>query len=92
MEHRSLLWSGHLAVLVLLAEGLWWLIGVNTGKLGYELGITLIAMTCLVVNHFRWMRLVKSMNDKTACEKVDLIIVAHYLIFIMVISMVNFNR
>jgi hypothetical protein len=92
MKHLYMLWTGHLAVLILLAGGFWWLFGEMPGLPDYKLVIFLIAVTCLVLNHFRWWNLVKKIHEKDVLDKVDLLEVVNYIIFILGLALVDFHR
>ena len=87
MKHKYLLWTGHLAAVLLLAGGVWWLMGDASGMPDYKMVIALAAMTALVVNHLRWWNLSREIGDRNILEKVDLLVVANYMIFILAFSL-----
>ncbi len=92
MKHTYMIWTGHLAVLILLAGGIWWLLSEMPGLPDYKLAVLLIAMTCLVLNHFRWWNLGKRIQEKDILDKIDLGALTHYLILILILSMADFHR
>ena len=71
MKHRYMLWTGHGFVLLLLGEGIGWLVGNIRGMPEFSLLLVLAAMTFLVLNHFRWWALGKNVDDSTTIAKVD---------------------
>jgi len=92
MNHRYMLWSGHLAVLILLAGGFWWLTEQMPGMPDSKLIVALVAMTALVFNHHRWWSLGKKVSEKDILDKIDLLVVANYCILVLVLSLVSFRR
>lgn len=83
MKHRYMLWTGHGFVLLLLGEGIRWLVGNIRGMPEFSLLLVLAAMTILVLNHFRWWALGKNVDDSATIAKVDTLVVANYCILVL---------
>ena len=92
MKHRYMLWGGHLAVLALLACGLWWLIPAMPGMPDYRIFIALVAMTSLVFNHVRWWMLSRQVDEKEILDKIDLLVMANYCTVALILSLVEFGK
>jgi len=92
MRHRYMLWTGHLGVLLLLAGGLHWLLGEMPGMKDYKMMAALVAMTCLVFNHFRWWGLSKRIEEEDILGKIDLVVMVNYCIFALILALANFRR
>ena len=84
MNHRTMLWAGHLFALALLVEGIGWLTGNIRGLSEFRLFLILAAMTCLVINHLRWWTLGNKVDDKTILAKIDMLVVGNYCILVFV--------
>ena len=83
MNHRYMLWTGHLFVLLLLGQGIEWLTGNIRGLPEFRLLLVLAAMTCLVINHLRWWTFGNKVDDRTILARVDMIVVANYCILVL---------
>jgi len=92
MKNRKMLWAGHLFALILLGDGVRWLVGNMRDLSDLNLLIALAAMTGLVLNHCRWWLLSRQTDDKVIFAKIDLLMVANYCIFILVLQLVHFGR
>ena len=91
MMHRNLLWAGHLFVLILLGDGVRWLIGNIRGLPEFNLLLVLGAMSLLVVNHVRWWSLGKTADESTTL-KIDTLVVANYCVLILLVALVNLRK
>jgi len=87
-----MLWIGHLFVLILLADGVQWLVGNMRGLSDYRLLLALAAMTGLILNHCRWWILGNKEEDKHILDKIDPFIVANYCILVLVLQLFHFHR
>lgn len=92
MKHRNMLWAGHLFVLILLADGVQWLVGNVRGLSDYRLLLALAAMTGLILNHCRWWILGKRADNKEILDKIDPLILANYCIFVLVLQLFHFHK
>jgi len=52
----------------------------------------LVAMTCLVFNHFRWWGLSKRIEEEDILGKIDLVVMVNYCIFALILALANFRR
>jgi len=89
--HRKMLWAGHVFMLILLGDGVRWLIGNIRGLPEFSLVLVLGAMSLLVVNHIRWWSLGKTVDESTTL-KIDALIVANYCILVLLLGLVDFQR
>jgi hypothetical protein len=92
MKNGKIIWSGHVLALVLFALGLWWLSGDMARMPDYRLWIALVAITGLVLNHFRWWALSGDIEDKDISAKLNRLIISNYLIFLLVFALVDFRH
>jgi hypothetical protein len=53
--------------------------------------MALAVMTILALNHFRWWTLSKKVDEKEIAEKIDVLMVANYCIFILALVLVSFH-
>ena len=90
MMHRNMLWAGHLFVLILLGDGVRWLVGNIRGLPEFSLLLVLAAMSLLVVNHLRWWSMGKTVDEKTSL-KIDGLVMANYCILVLIVALVNFR-
>ena len=90
MMHRNMLWAGHLFVLILLGDGVRWLVGNIRGLPEFSLLLVLAAMSLLVVNHLRWWSMGKTVDENTSL-KIDGLVMANYCILVLIIALVNFR-
>jgi hypothetical protein len=89
MRHHYLVWTGQFLVIVNTAFGIWWLFNHIHGMPDYRLFLALTAMTGYVLNHFRWRKLRRKMEDPDLLEKFDHFVVVNYSIFLIIISLVG---
>jgi hypothetical protein len=92
MKHRNMLWAGHLFVVILLADGVMWLVANIRGLPDLNLFLALAAMTGLVLNHLRWWFLDKKVDNKEILKKIDPLMVANYCILILVLQLFRFHK
>ena len=92
MRSRYLMWIGHSLVLVLLVFGFWWLSSHMAGMPDYRLFIALVAMTGLVLNHFRWWVLSRQVEDTNTLIKLNHLIVSNYLILLLAFALVDIGN
>ncbi len=91
MNHRYMFWTGHVFVLILLGEGIRWLVGNIRGLPEFNLLLVLAAMTVLVLNHFHWWNLGKKIENDATLEKVDGLVLANYCILVFVFGLLSFH-
>lgn len=91
MKHRCMLWAGHLFLFVILADGIQWLTQSIRSISSFSLFLALAAMTILALNHFRWWTLSKKVDEKEIADKIDVLMVANYCIFILVLVLASFH-
>ena len=91
MSHRYMLWAGHVFVLLLLGEGIRWLVGNIRGMPEFNLLLVLAAMTGLVLNHFRWWNLGRKISDNATLAKIDGLVLANYCILVFVLELSSFR-
>jgi hypothetical protein len=89
MQARYMVWTGHFLALVLMAFGLWWLIGHLSGLPGHKLVAALAALTGFVFNHIRWSGMGKTVNAQEVFEKINLLVVANYVVLLLVLALVD---
>jgi hypothetical protein len=87
-----MVWIGCFLALVLIAFGLWWLIGHVSGMPGYKLVIVLAALTGFVFNHLRWWGLSRKAYEPDTFEKISILIVSNYVVLLLVLALVDFHR
>jgi len=92
MRPHSMLFAGHLLGFISIMLGLWWLAGNLAGLQDYKLVIALAAVTGLVMNHFRWWRLGRKIQDMDALDKVNYLVVSNYLVMILLFVLLDFKQ
>jgi uncharacterized membrane protein YidH (DUF202 family) len=91
MKHRCMLWAGHLFLFTILADGIQWLTQSIRSLSSFGLFIALAAMTILVFNHFRWWTLSKKVDEKEIADKIDVLIVTNYCIFVLALILMSYH-
>ena len=92
MKDHFRLWTSHLLGLFLLLLGVWWLMENISGMPDYKLVVALAAMTGFVLNHFRWHKLVKKLDNFDMYKSINALVVSHYLILLFILAMVDFRK
>jgi hypothetical protein len=92
MRQRYMGWTSNFLVIALLALGVWWLILHIAGMPDYRLLVGLVAVTGLVLNHFRWRKLAGEIGDPGLLEKIHYIMVANYLVMLLAFVLADFRR
>lgn len=84
-----MLWTGHLTGFIVILFGLWWL-SVNISDLpDYKLIAALAAVTGLILNHFRWWRLGKKLENLEIFDNVNYLVVTNYLVFLLLFVLLD---
>jgi hypothetical protein len=89
MKSSYLVWTGHFLALVLVLFGFWWLSEHLSGMPYYKLAVALVAMTGLILNHFRWASFGGKVNDQETYEKINLLVVSNYLVLLLAFMLVD---
>lgn len=87
MKHRNMIWAGHVFLLILLADGVRWILENMRALSDYRLLLVMAAMTGLVLNHCRWWILGNRIEDKQFLDKIDPLILANYCIMVLVLQL-----
>ena len=92
MRLRYMEWAGHFLGFVLVLFGIWYLSGHLSAMPDYKLIVSLVAMTGLILNHFRWRNLTKKIKDAETFDRINLLVVSNYLLWLLAFVLVDFYR
>jgi hypothetical protein len=84
MKYRWTLWSGHLLLLILLADGIQWLVHNYPRISDFNLFLALAATIVIVINHFRWLTICRRANEKDLPDKTGELMIANYSALILI--------
>ena len=87
-----MVFAGHLLGFTLILTSIWWIFGNISVLPDYKLVIALVAITILVINHFRWWALCRRMENRDSLEKVNYFLVTHYLVIFLFLGLLGFGR
>lgn len=87
MKHRNMIWAGHIFVLILLADGVRWMLENMRALSDYRLLLAMAAMSGLILNHCRWWMLGNKMEDTQVLGKMDTLILSNYCIMVLVLQL-----
>jgi hypothetical protein len=89
MMHKYALWTSHLLLLIVLTNGVRWLVTHIHGLPEFNLLLSLVVMTGLVLNHIRWWKLSKVLEGKEVLEKVGLLVMGNYSILVLLLPVLH---
>jgi hypothetical protein len=92
MNPFYMVWAINLQAFLLLAFGFWWLIGHMPGMPDYKLLCGLAALTGFVLNHFRWLKIARKINDIDVLGKFHHLMTVNYLIILLAFGLVDFRQ
>jgi len=92
MKDDYRLWTGHLIGLLIVVLGVWWIIAHISSMPDYKLVVALAAVIGFVVNHFRWQKLGKRLDDLDARKSINALVVSNYLVLLLVLVIVDLRR
>jgi len=92
MRSRSVLWTGHLFMLILVINGVSWLVGYIRSLSELNLIFALAAMAGLILNHVRWWTVGKEIADQEILRKIDRLVIGNYFVLVLVLQVFRFHR